>query len=309
MSEDSSSSANSKGRRLGGGGGGGAGGGPPSLTEQHLLDTFEDSANNLVEYQSYCTKNKLAFLKSNGWIDQSSRGLYVTICMAPFMTKTTRIKPGSTNDVDVAGCFRILFEISRYQYVSPHYSFYTTRTNTSQEYALAVEQTVQIIFLMLALVLLITEFVELLVKRSRYFFFKDLVWNILDIVVGIICLIIFASYSAAPVLQTDTNVVDPNSITVQAINKQIFVVRAYGCLLFLLSLRMTKVIAISSVFKVPILTLFHSIYKSMPFIAFLMVWGYGGANFTIMWFGPHQEGFHDIYSALNSIGRSFIGDM
>ncbi len=47
----------------------------------------------------------------------------------------------------------------------------------------------------------------------------------------------------------------------------------------------------------------------MPFIAFLMVWGYGGANFTIMWFGPHQEGFHDIYSALNSIGRSFIGDM
>ena len=65
MSEDSSSSANSKGRRLdGGGGGGGAGGGPPSLTEQHLLDTFEDSANNLVEYQSYCTKNKLAFLKT-----------------------------------------------------------------------------------------------------------------------------------------------------------------------------------------------------------------------------------------------------
>ncbi len=275
--------------------------------------TFEGQLRQRILYQATCSKERLGFLKNNRWIDQSTRSVHITFCVKPFTTDVKNMRDGAIQDTDVGGCFRILFEISRYQYVIPHYEILTLRTSVSGEVGAETRGRVQMVLVGFATFLLLTELLELLVHRMNYFWGENIIWNGLDLFTGSLCLVIAANYSPAPLQEAadegKLNAIDLNETYVSIIYVANRFAQFYGTLLFIISLRLTKVMAVAPTFKLPILTLFAAIFESMPFLLFLLIWGVSGAHFFMMFYGSQLLHFHSFWASGKSTLRIFIGDL
>ena len=55
-----------------------------SLADKKAFETDDLNFENRVKYQSHCNQQKLAYMRTNHWLDQSTRVLTASYCVVPF---------------------------------------------------------------------------------------------------------------------------------------------------------------------------------------------------------------------------------
>jgi hypothetical protein len=265
---------------------------------------------NLLGYHRTCSQQRLASWYHNDWIDQYTRAILLTFCVMPITIGTDAGK-GKIDD-EVVGCFRAVFEINRYGDVRPHYGFYSSTTTTSDELAAVKNFSIRSLLTVIPVLRLIEEAFEYFVLREAYCEDMSLVWNFLDLSIASMSILSAFWYDPAPfgTSKEETDVPwEMNGELLTRIYEMDIFLTMYGSIIFLTTLRIAHVTAVYESFKLPVLTLFAALYRSLPFILFLAMWMVGGTFMGLFIFGSKLESFSTVYRSLVTFARLFIGDI
>ena len=280
------------------------------ISDDTTVKDFGGDLNDFVRYRNFCSIQRLSKLRHNAWVDQSTRAVMITFCAEPLTTSTEAGQPGATSDI--IGCFRALFEINRYGYIRPHYSFYSAATAVTDNQKRINQLSIMFLMFVIPAVMLIGEGVELAVKRTEYFRNEDLIWNCLDICMFTASLWVGLNYDSTPFDAIDTtaqNDLEMNGVMLKDLANMENVITTYGVVIFLTTMRITHVCAVSDAFKLPVLTLFNALYRSLPFVVFLVMWCIGSSFIGLFLFGSRIRSFSTIYRSMMTVLRLFIGDI
>lgn len=236
------------------------------ITESPMGMNFTEK----LKYRKTCTSETLNFYRHNGWIDRKTRMVELSICAAPFTSTSTNF--GHSEIVDAVACFNLNFEINRYGAWLPKYNIWSGTTFASHEYRSSFDALFRYGSIIPALVMLLLEFNELLVKRLRYFSFSSF-WNYLDIIISVMA-ITFASRFNIDVVHSLVNKsydgeATQLGVTMVSLSNVKHARVQYGWLMFMMFLRLVKYISINARFELPVLTLIHSVRLSIPILIFL----------------------------------------
>ena len=279
-----------------------------SLADKKAFETDDLNFENRVKYQSHCNQQKLAYMRTNHWLDQSTRVLTASYCVVPF-TAFIQAQEDIALSNDVSGCFRAVFHFDRLQLVTPKYEIFVGQT-----YPPALVDTRVIlfhfVFQIFPLYFIMVEVIEMKVLLKGYVISESKLWNILDIFVHTLSLIV--GFGFQPDLyqffeeNSTFNMVD--AFTLLEKNQRYTDTTAF--VMFLSTIRLIKHFGgVSQSSRLPMLTIFMAIYDSRSFLLFLMIWIVACGCLTNFIFGTMFHSFRSPSYAMVAIGRSTLGDV
>ena len=265
---------------------------------------FED----IVKYQSFCSQQRLAYLRTNYWLDQSTRILTASFCVVPF-TAFTLVEGNVALSTDVSACFRAIFHVDRYRYVTPTYEIFVGQVFPAES-AEAIQVGFRIAFVVLPIYFIICELLEVLVLLKQYFRSETKLWNILDVFIHLLSLNVGFGFQPDPFDLVDTKKDGAMENTFNELEKNTNYTKVAGFVLFLSTIRLLKHFGgISDSSRLPILTIFRALYDSQSFFVFLFFWVLACGFLTTFVLGTMFSSFRSPTYSMVAIARSTLGDV
>ena len=265
---------------------------------------FED----IVKYQSFCSQQRLGYLRTNYWLDQSTRILTASFCVVPF-TAFTLVGGNVALSTDVSGCFRAIFHVDRYRFVTPTYEIFVGQVFPAES-AQAIQVGFRMAFVVLPIYFIICELLEISVLLKRYFKSESKLWNILDVFIHLLSLTVGFGFQPDPFDLVDTKKDGAMENTFYELEKNSNYTKVAGFVLFLSTIRLLKHFGgISDSSRLPILTIFRALYDSQSFFLFLLFWVLACGFLTTFVLGTMFSSFRSPSYAMVAIARSTLGDV
>jgi hypothetical protein len=272
------------------------------------------SVDNVLAYSSHCSTQRLLFMSKNSWIDQSTRLVTVSFCATPF-TSTTETLPAMNRPSEPAICFRAVFDIDRYGLVSPSYNTYMgTRylLASNEGYYKRVFSFTTVVF---PIYFLFVELIEMAIRQKRYCRKEEAIWNWFDLIIAVTCMAFGLNFSITPFevadqIQFDASDNDQIFHTFEALMANRSWMFYAGLINFFSTIKLIRVVSLrSSHSRLPVLTIFRSMWDSVPFLIFLLLWMFGLGLFFNLSFGSIIPSFRSVGSSLITILKMLLGDI
>jgi hypothetical protein len=266
------------------------------------------SVDNVMGYSSFCTAQRLLYMKINRFIDQSTRDITISFCAVPF-TADSETNPRLTAQSEASVCFRATFNINRFGLVAPRYEIFVGKTYTGDNLA-QTEPAFLFVMIFFPAYLWCVELLELFVRKKNYFFRDEAIWNSLDVLIALLTILFGVNFKLSPFLTIADDDDDALALTIDALSTNVGYLKLAGVIAFLLTLRCIKIFSsISGDAKLPVLTIFRSLWDSRSFLLFLGMWTIGLALLFNLWFGGSIATFRSVASSIVAVLRMLLGDV
>jgi hypothetical protein len=267
------------------------------------------SVDNVLGYQSFCSAQRLMFMAKNSWMDKSTRILSLSFCAVPF-TSMTETTPAMDRAAEASICFRAVFDIDRYGLVTPSYDTYVGQAYLKVERMNGLETLFIFTTVVFPIYFLISEIIEIMIRRKRYCKAEEAIWNWFDLGVASLCLVFGLSFSIDPFHNIDSSNVDAMFMTIKALMNNRSWLRYAGVIMFASTIKIIKIVSLGSYdSKLPILTIFRSMWDSLPFLIFLLLWMFGLGMFCNLSFGAMIPSFRSVLSSQLAILKMLLGEV
>ena len=265
-----------------------------------------------LKFRTQCTSETLNFYLENGWLDRSTRMVELSVCAAPF-TSTAQHDFGGYDVIDAVACFNLNFEIDRYGAWHPKHTISSGTSFVSDTYREYTKGLVLYGSIVPAIIMLLLEFNEILVKRFGYFSFSSF-WNYLDIIISVMAITFAGKFNIDVVHSLDGMLYDDVEatqlgVTMTGLSNVKDARIQYGWLMFIMFLRLVKYISINARFELPVLTLIHSFRLSIPILIFLGIWAVALGFLMHGLFGAELTSFNTVMGSMTTMNRMFLGDV
>ena len=207
-----------------------------------------------MDGRNKCVSEALSFFEKNSWVDQSTRLAQVSICASPFTSTASTFKKGEFQDS--VACMQMQFYINRYGIVTPKYVIMAGTAFGNDGYRRSQESIYLCICILPAVIMLIFEFNEILVRRFKYFSF-DNIWNLFDLAISILSLNFAVKFKLDVIhANEDIPLVGDESrlgVTMTGLKTSQGCRVQYGWIMFMMTLRLVKFISPTPRMELPIL--------------------------------------------------------